>query len=67
LGAVLATPADAFGDPSLILAYWLPERGYYVDAEGHQLQLRVASLDGRLEVDSPASRGTTVRAKSPCA
>jgi signal transduction histidine kinase len=31
--------ADAFGDPSLILAYWLPERGYYVDAEGHRVQL----------------------------
>jgi hypothetical protein len=28
---------------------------------------RVASLDGRLEVDSPAGRGTTVRAKIPCA
>jgi signal transduction histidine kinase len=27
---------------------------------------RVAALDGRLEVDSPAGEGTTVRAKIPC-
>ena len=26
--------ADALGDPSLDVAYWLPERGY-VDREGH--------------------------------
>jgi signal transduction histidine kinase len=31
--------ADAFDDPSLILAYWLPERGHYVDAEGHKVEL----------------------------
>jgi len=31
--------ADAFGDPSLVLAYWLPERGHYVDADGHQVEL----------------------------
>jgi hypothetical protein len=31
--------ADAFGDPSLVLAYWLPERGRYVDAEGHEVEL----------------------------
>jgi hypothetical protein len=31
--------ADAFGDPSLILAYWLPERERYVDANGHQVEL----------------------------
>jgi signal transduction histidine kinase len=28
---------------------------------------RVAALDGRLEVDSPTGRGTTVRAEIPCA
>ena len=28
---------------------------------------RVAALDGRLDVDSPAGRGTTVRASIPCA
>jgi signal transduction histidine kinase len=31
--------ADAFGDPSLVLAYWLPERGHYVDAEGRRIEL----------------------------
>ena len=31
--------ADALGDPSLDVAYWLPERGY-VDRDGH-------ALDGR--------------------
>ena len=30
--------ADAFGDPSLTLAYWLPERERYVDADGHQIE-----------------------------
>lgn len=28
---------------------------------------RVAALDGRLEIDSPRGRGTTVRVKIPCA
>lgn len=31
--------ADAFGDPSLVLAYWLPERNRYVDADGHDIAL----------------------------
>jgi signal transduction histidine kinase len=31
--------ADAFGDRSLLLAYWLPDRGHYVDAEGHRVEL----------------------------
>ena len=37
--------ADAFGDPSLVLAYWLSERERYVDAEGHQLELPDGSGD----------------------
>lgn len=32
--------ADAFGDPSLVLAYWLPDRERYVDADGHPVDLR---------------------------
>jgi len=28
---------------------------------------RVAALDGRLEVDSAAAHGTTIRARIPCA
>jgi signal transduction histidine kinase len=31
--------ADAFGDPSLQVAYWLPERRIYVDPEGHPVDL----------------------------
>jgi signal transduction histidine kinase len=31
--------ARALGDPSLTLAYWLPDRGAYVDAEGHPVAL----------------------------
>jgi signal transduction histidine kinase len=31
--------ADAFGDRSLVLAYWLPERGHYVDHEGRRVEL----------------------------
>jgi signal transduction histidine kinase len=31
--------AEALGDPTLTLAYWLPERGEYVDGEGRPVQL----------------------------
>jgi signal transduction histidine kinase len=31
--------ADALGDPGLTLAYWLPERGEYVSAAGHPVDL----------------------------
>ncbi|HUO71748.1 MAG TPA: sensor histidine kinase [Solirubrobacteraceae bacterium] len=31
--------AEAFGDPTLVLAYWIPERGHYVDADGHRIEL----------------------------
>ena len=34
-GALRAALADALGDPSLALAYWLPESERYVDALGH--------------------------------
>lgn len=34
--------ADAFGDQSLVLAYWLPEREQYVDGEGHRVELPAA-------------------------
>jgi signal transduction histidine kinase len=29
----------ALGDPDLAVAFWLPERGVYVDAEGHEIAL----------------------------
>jgi hypothetical protein len=31
--------AEALGDPSLSLAYWVPEQGRYVDAAGHAVEL----------------------------
>ena len=31
--------ARALGDPSVELAYWLPESGQYVDADGHEVDL----------------------------
>jgi signal transduction histidine kinase len=31
--------AETFGDRSLVLAYWLPERGRYVNADGHEIEL----------------------------
>ncbi|HJV14131.1 MAG TPA: sensor histidine kinase [Propionibacteriaceae bacterium] len=31
--------AEALGDPTLTLAYWLPERGEYVDSDGRRVQL----------------------------
>jgi signal transduction histidine kinase len=34
-----AALADALGDPSLSLAYWLPESGRFVDAAGRQAEL----------------------------
>ena len=30
--------ANAFGDPTLRLAYWLPDRRRYVDADGHRIE-----------------------------
>jgi signal transduction histidine kinase len=39
--------AEALGDPSLSLAYWVPQQQGYVDAEGHPVEL-------------PASGGSTV-------
>ncbi|UUY02089.1 sensor histidine kinase [Svornostia abyssi] len=40
------------------------------DADGHGLRGlsdRVAALDGRLDVESPPGKGTTIRAEIPCA
>jgi hypothetical protein len=36
------TLARALGDPSLELAYWVPERAGYVDANGHPAGLPAA-------------------------
>jgi signal transduction histidine kinase len=37
--ALRAVLADALGDPSVALAYWLPESGRFVDAEGRPVTL----------------------------
>jgi signal transduction histidine kinase len=42
-GVLRAALAEALGDPSLTLAYWLPETERFVDADGHPLTL----TDGR--------------------
>jgi signal transduction histidine kinase len=49
--------ADALGDPSLALAYWLPERREYVDADGRRVELPVEG-SGRIctPVDSSGER-----------
>jgi signal transduction histidine kinase len=38
-GALRDAIAQALRDPSIELAYWLPERRQYVDADGHQVDL----------------------------
>jgi signal transduction histidine kinase len=45
--------ADALGDPTLTLAYWLPERGEYVDADGRPVEL---PPPGSGRVASPVER-----------
>jgi signal transduction histidine kinase len=38
-GALRSALAQALRDPSIELAYWLPEQRHYVDAEGHAFEL----------------------------
>ena len=56
-GELRAALAEALGDPSVEIAYWLPDSRQYVDAEGHPLQLP-ASDSGRsvTEVDREGRR-----------
>ena len=42
---------DALGDPSLRIAYWLPQREQYVDAEGQPLELPPADDPARVVTD----------------
>jgi len=42
VGALRAALARVLGDPSLELAFWLPERDVYVDAAGTRVELPVA-------------------------
>ena len=50
--------ADALGDPTLDVAYWLPERGY-VDREGHAIDAGCAADDDRSR--GPARRRAPAR------
>ena len=52
--------ARALGDPTLELAYWLPEAGRYVDAEGHAMEL--PANDSRRAVTSIEHDGAPVAA-----
>jgi signal transduction histidine kinase len=45
--------ADALGDPTLTLAYWLPDRGEYVDADGRKIEL---PPDGSGRISTPVER-----------
>ena len=44
-GALQDELARALGDPSVELAYWLPESGHYVDAEGRPARLPPTGAD----------------------
>jgi signal transduction histidine kinase len=46
-GALRATLADALGDPTLRVSYWLPERREWADAEGVDLALPAADRNRR--------------------
>jgi signal transduction histidine kinase len=45
--------ADALGDPTLTLAFWLPDRGEYVDSEGRKVDLPAA---GSGRISTPVER-----------
>ena len=46
-GALRAALAQALRDPSIELAYWLPEQRHYVDAEGRRVELPAPGAAGR--------------------
>jgi signal transduction histidine kinase len=45
--------ADALGDPTLTLAFWLPNRGEYVDSEGRKVDL---PAEGSGRISTPVER-----------
>ena len=59
-GALRDALARALGDPSVDVAYWLPEQGQYVDARGHPVDLPAS--DGRRAVTSIERGGRPVAA-----
>jgi signal transduction histidine kinase len=53
--------AQALGDPGLALAYWVPDRGHFVDASGRPVALPDdGEVQGRGGVDVPPALGTPV-------
>jgi signal transduction histidine kinase len=55
-GELRAALADALGDPSVELAYWLPDSEQYVDPEGHPLALPAGTGRGVTEVKREGRR-----------
>lgn len=56
-GRLRAALSEALGDPSLRLAFWLPQRGKYLDEEGKTLQLPTDRTEGRYLTEIPDSEG----------
>jgi DNA-binding NarL/FixJ family response regulator/signal transduction histidine kinase len=55
-GELRAALAEALGDPSVELAYWLPESRQYVDADGRPVAPPVGSVRGVTEVTREGRR-----------
>ena len=55
-GELRAALADALGDPSVELAYWLPDSEQYVDADGRPMAVYADSGRGVTEVRSEGRR-----------
>jgi signal transduction histidine kinase len=47
-GSLRDAMARALGDPSLTVAYWLPDQQRYVDLEGQPVELPAAAEEGRV-------------------
>jgi signal transduction histidine kinase len=52
-GSVRDALARTLRDPSLELALWLPERGFYADHEGHRVELPARGTDRAVTVLGP--------------
>ncbi|MGH2799529.1 MAG: histidine kinase, partial [Thermoleophilaceae bacterium] len=59
-GDLRAALAEALGDPSVELAYWLPDSRQYVDAEGQRVEL--PALDSRRSVTEVEREGRRIAA-----
>jgi signal transduction histidine kinase len=57
-GRLRAALSEALGDPTLEVAYWLPEAGQYVDESGHRVELPAG--------DDPDRAATEVEREGRC-